>query len=390
MSAAFAEVLLAQCALHPSLTPQDAIKLCYQASFGAEHLLHDPIGAKAFFLQEFAAVRPEDTPLEPLIEKISADFCRINLRGWKAQGLPATWLFSLFLQSTTPLASTAIAGHTAPQAHTTISGASSPPSDDTSAAGVAAPFAECMAALRAVCAAGQLPFSSAALEAYLTPYLAAGIRAVHHSESYRAAEQPAYRLIRSCFLPLLPLLERLATLPTPAAGTAAIIAIDGRCGAGKTTLGAALATLLQTDAVQMDDFFLPPAKRTPERLAQAGGNLDYERFAQEVLPYLGQREGFAYQRFHCATMQLGEMRHIRQGSWRVVEGSYSHHPHFKKYATLRAFVTTNPATQIQRIEARNGTAWARHFKEKWIPMEERYFAAFHTLEKADIILNTPV
>ena len=38
----------------------------------------------------------------------------------------------------------------------------------------------------------------------------------------------------------------------------------------------------------MDDFFLRPQQRTKERLAEAGGNIDRERFLQEVAVLLGE------------------------------------------------------------------------------------------------------
>ena len=65
-----------------------------------------------------------------------------------------------------------------------------------------------------------------------------------------------------------------------------VIALDGRAAAGKSTLAAALAETLQAAVIHMDDFFLPPALRTPQRLDRPGGNIHYERFAEEVLPRL--------------------------------------------------------------------------------------------------------
>ena len=40
-----------QAALHPCMQPRDALKMCYQAAFGAEHLLRDP-GAAAAYLRD--------------------------------------------------------------------------------------------------------------------------------------------------------------------------------------------------------------------------------------------------------------------------------------------------------------------------------------------------
>ena len=81
------------------------------------------------------------------------------------------------------------------------------------------------------------------------------------------------------------------------AGEVIVIAIDGRCASGKTTLAKALQTeglpekvatektflkKQNVGVIHMDDFFLPRELRTKERLSEAGGNVDYERFAEEA------------------------------------------------------------------------------------------------------------
>ena len=71
-----------------------------------------------------------------------------------------------------------------------------------------------------------------------------------------------------------------------------IIAIDGRAASGKSTLAQQLGELLDADVIHMDDFFLPPSLRTKERLSEPGGNVHYERFAEEVpLLYTGKANG---------------------------------------------------------------------------------------------------
>ena len=62
-----------------------------------------------------------------------------------------------------------------------------------------------------------------------------------------------------------------------------IVAIDGKCTSGKTTLASRLAAFYDCNVFHMDDFFLRPEQRTTERFAEIGGNVDYERFWEEVL-----------------------------------------------------------------------------------------------------------
>jgi len=136
----------------------------------------------------------------------------------------------------------------------------------------------------------------------------------------------------------------------------------------------------------MDDFFLPPELRTPVRLAEPGGNVHYERFIQQVLPYLRKPEGFSYRCFDCSQMAYGQYRDIPVSNWRIIEGSYSCHPAFGEYMDLRVFCDVTPDEQLRRIVARNGHQMAAVFSAKWIPMEEQYFAAERIREKAAVIL----
>ena len=66
-----------------------------------------------------------------------------------------------------------------------------------------------------------------------------------------------------------------------------IIAIDGGCASGKTTLSKKLAEIYDANVIHMDDFFLPFEMRTEERMKEIGGNFDYCRFKKEVADMLG-------------------------------------------------------------------------------------------------------
>lgn len=50
-----------------------------------------------------------------------------------------------------------------------------------------------------------------------------------------------------------------------------LVAIDGSCTSGKSTLADALAEEYDCNLFHMDDFFLRPLQRTAERLAETGG-----------------------------------------------------------------------------------------------------------------------
>ena len=90
-------------------------------------------------------------------------------------------------------------------------------------------------------------------------------------------------------------------------GQPIVVAIDGNCTAGKTTLASILEKEYDCNVFHMDDFFLRPEQRTAERYAQPGGNVDYERFQEEVLSPLKQGVAFSYRPFSCKTFTLSGM-----------------------------------------------------------------------------------
>ena len=103
--------------------------------------------------------------------------------------------------------------------------------------------------------------------------------------AYRDLYHPAYRLVPASARRFLALFQAIDAL-LQRQGRARI-AIDGNSGAGKSTLGALLAGVYGGNLYHMDDFFLPPQRKTRERLAEPGGNVDRERFFAEVLSRLG-------------------------------------------------------------------------------------------------------
>ena len=165
-----------------------------------------------------------------------------------------------------------------------------------------------------------------------------------------------------------------------------IVAIDGNCTAGKTTLAGLLQAHYDCNVIHMDDFFLRPAQRTPERFAQPGGNVDYERFREEVLLPLKAGGSFSYRPFDCSSFTLAAPVDVSPKALTIIEGTYSHHPHFGKPYDLKIFLGVSPEIQRQRVLERPQFLHQRFF-EAWIPMEEAYFRTFGIPEKADLIFK---
>lgn len=164
-----------------------------------------------------------------------------------------------------------------------------------------------------------------------------------------------------------------------------IVAIDGVCGGGKTTLGEWLAMQYDCNLFHMDDFFLRREQRTKERYEQPGGNVDYERFYEEILkPVLGGKECL-YRKFDCGTFSLGEAKRIAWKRLNIVEGSYSQHPYFGNSYQLCVFLDLSPEEQYRRLLDRVPEKINR-FVEEWIPLENQYFEAYGIRDKSMCIM----
>ena len=159
-----------------------------------------------------------------------------------------------------------------------------------------------------------------------------------------------------------------------------LCAVDGRCGSGKTSFAGCVAAELSAEIIHADDFYLRPEQRTPERYAEPGGNLDRERLISEVLLPLSEGRPFSYRVFDPRVMAFGETKRIEDPSRVIIEGSYSCHPAMRDRYDLTVFCDVAPDEQMRRIRLRNGEEKALQFRDRWIPLEERYFAGRRTCD----------
>ena len=166
-----------------------------------------------------------------------------------------------------------------------------------------------------------------------------------------------------------------------------VLAIEGGSASGKTTLSKLLTERYECTVFHMDDFFLRPEQRTPERYAEPGGNVDRERFLEEVLIPLRQNAPIHYRRFDCASFQIAPPVNKIPKRLTVIEGAYSMHPALAEYYDFSVFLDISPELQKTRIEKRNTPQAAEQFFNKWIPLEQFYFAELHVKERCDMRIS---
>ncbi|MCL2003755.1 MAG: uridine kinase [Oscillospiraceae bacterium] len=163
-------------------------------------------------------------------------------------------------------------------------------------------------------------------------------------------------------------------------------AIDGGSAAGKSFLAARLRDAYACNVISMDDFFLRPFQRTPERLGEPGGNIDYERFEEEILKPLKRGKPFAYRPYNCQTGELAAPVAVTPAPLTIIEGVYSLHPRFTGAYDVAVFLRIGEAEQRRRLAERSPRLYDRFIGE-WIPMENQYFNAFEIAGKCDFVFD---
>lgn len=337
-------LLLAQAARYPGLRAQDLVKALYQAEFGSGHFVAYAAEGRAFLMNELAREGETTRVVQPpLAEPLGPAFCRVHLARLREEGLAADTLFTLFA----------------------LSGRES--------AGSREVFLEDLSRLETLVREGAFQFDAEEALAFLRDYRAAGCPSLSHSEAFRAAYAPAYRVIKAEYAPFLPVfaaLDRLQDRPGPVK-----VAIEGGSASGKTSLAALLKQVYDCNVFHMDDFFLQAHQRTPERYKEPGGNVDHERFGEEVLRPLMAGQAFTYRPFNCQTMDFDPAVQVTPRRLSAIEGAYSLHPRLAPAYDLAVFLDIDKESQARRILRRNGPAMQRRFLQEWIPLEEAYFAA---------------
>jgi len=338
------KLVLTQMQKYPNCQPRDIYKALYQSEFGGGHFILSRRHALDLLNLEIEHLADRGRMIEWL-EPIGMLFSRIHLDCIKQLGLSVQTLFQLFLLS------------------------SRYSSGDKDA------FWRKLLYVYELCKTGELPFDTTDVMRQLEHLKREDFPSVHHTEAFKQSYHPAYRVIRKEYVHLIPLLAEIDQLIIKK--NKVIVAIDGNCTAGKSTLADFFNKLYDCNVFHMDDFFLRPNQRTEARLQESGGNADYERFKSEVLAPLVRDEVVHYRPYDCRAQVLLETIHVSSKKLNIVEGSYSMHPTLSDSYDLSIFLAVDQKKQEERLINRNGVTMTKRFLSEWIPMENQYFKAIN-------------
>ena len=134
-----------------------------------------------------------------------------------------------------------------------------------------------------------------------------------------------------------------------------VLALDGRCGSGKTTLANTLARQFPASiTLHTDDFYLPPAQRIRGWEKTPCANMDLDRLRDEALRPAYEGQPVQYRAYSCREGAYLPARELAAQPLVILEGSYSHHPLLTGCETLRVFLTCAKEEQTRRLQAREG------------------------------------
>ena len=336
---------------YSEMTVQDFVKLIYQNEFGCGHFIADKNKSLDRIKSEINISKRENL----FFEDIGNGFVRLWLSNNTEKFISADMINKMFIIS-------------------------------AEKKGNIESFKNKLAIFYNLVKSGKINISLNETEKYLKIYQKENFPMVSHSDIFHKLYDPAYRVMQKCFEIYFELISQIEN--SLLNGKKLVIRIDGRCASGKSTLAQLLKVLFDGEIINADDFFLPFEKRTRERMSECGGNIDYERFKSEVISNLNSEKSFEYGVFSCKSGKIEGKKQINPNKLIIVEGSYSGHEYFGNPYDIKVFLTVDNKIQLERILKRNGEEMLCNFKEKWIPMEEKYFIGQKIQKKSDFIIDT--
>ena len=336
---------LRQHLLHfPAARREDAVKFVFQAMLGVGHLLASREGTEEGIAREMGRV--EAVREEPLYEILSPAWVRLNLRRALAEQIrPGTLAGMMLAAGRTDFTREDVAG----------------------------------LCLRVVPDGGESRKEAEFERIHDRNWLPS------HSEAYREAYNPAYRVISSEWIPCMEAV--LAIERKRGDDRRLLVTLDGPCASGKSTLARRLASVFRGEVLHTDDFVISHALKTPGRLAVPGGNCDAERLAGEAAAPFKEGRPVRYRRYDCMNDCLLPSETLPETRVLILEGSYCNLPAIRKYADIRLFLDAPREIRERRLAQRESAASLRQFHEKWIPLEDAYFSAYRLPDEGCVVIG---
>lgn len=317
---------------YPKLEKQDIIKLIFQSSLGPSHFISNKDKVKDYLNKELLEEKNNE---ENLYEYISTNYVRMNIFPYKHYFKETDTLIDMFIES-----------------------------------------------------ANNANYNKDILKENLLNYLTLDdlknydYQAVSHSKTYKDNYKPHYRLINSRFIDLNMKYIQLDNFLNKQKDKS-IIAIEGRCGSGKSTLSELFKD--KYTIIHLDDFFISIKEKSKINI-QKYGNINYKLVYENlsiIRNALNQNIAkVTIKAFSCEKQEYYE-KEIKLKNKVILEGTYSSSLYFKEFIDKITFLSVSKETQTERIQKRE---LSNRFFSEWIPLEESYFKENDIISNCDLII----
>lgn len=317
---------------YPKLEKQDIIKLIFQSSLGPSHFVSNKDKVKDYLNKELLEEKNNE---ENLYEYISTNYVRMNIFPYKHYFKETDTLIDMFIES-----------------------------------------------------ANKANYNKDILKENLLNYLTLDdlknydYQAVSHSKTYKDNYKPHYRLINSRFIDLNMKYIQLDNFLNKQKDKS-IIAIEGRCGSGKSTLSELFKD--KYTIIHLDDFFISIKEKSKINI-QKYGNINYKLVYENlsiIRNALNQNIAkVTIKAFSCEKQEYYE-KEINLKNKIILEGTYSSSLYFNEFIDKITFLLVSKETQTERIQKRE---LSNKFFSEWIPLEESYFKENDIISNCDLII----
>ena len=194
----------------------------------------------------------------------------------------------------------------------------------------------------------------------------------HHSDLYRLNYNPHYRVIDTSLLPIEFRINKLQSyIDSISKDKLTIVAIEGRCASGKTTI---TNKIKNATIIHADDFF----SKTDV--------LDFDLLIK-LIEKLEIGKNVKYTAYNCSKNEYYTKTIESVEPVVIIEGVYSNHPKIRKFINKLVYIETTKKLQSERLKQRTKDANIYNkFINLWIPREEKYFYENTYIIDADIII----
>lgn len=119
-----------------------------------------------------------------------------------------------------------------------------------------------------------------------------------------------------------------------------------------------------------------------------GYDLNWERLRDEVLSPLRVGKTARFQYYDWVNDSLNEWVEIEPDGVTIIDGVYSLRNELADYYDLRIWFSCPQEIRVSRLLSRGDTPQAEI--DAWIPLEERYHAAYKPEKSADLVIDSSV